>query len=240
MAQWVYFALVRLVWFGLVDIKSLSVFTLVRSGCDRDSCCFLLTKSSKHRTLWQFKVRGTNLERLSSSSLLRVSASSAWILSNTVPVGCKQASLPSHCQSVWLFVVSIICVFLPFHFFSTWRANAVGACTFGTDWKMRARSNHLFFSSKQKICVRWLFPLSVIRFMSDHVTVHIVTLWTVGFLNVTSSLVWSWGANAVTLEGKACVDRVFGQIQSFQNNHQGFVDSEAGICCLCGRTFQSN
>ena len=24
------------------------------------------------------------------------------------------------------------------------------------------------FSSKQNICVRWLFPLSVIRFMSDH------------------------------------------------------------------------
>ena len=47
----------------------------------------------------------------------------------------------------------------PISLLSTWRANAVGAWTFGTDWKMRGRSTSrlLFFPRKDLCEMRFMF-----------------------------------------------------------------------------------
>ena len=91
-----------------------------------------------------------HLERFNSSSLLRVSANSAWILSRTVPVGWKRVFcfysqsgfFSSHSSSGFAWWA----IFVQFHFCCTWRARAVGACTFGTDCKRRrGRSTNCFF-----------------------------------------------------------------------------------------------
>ena len=105
---------------------------------------------------------------------------------------------------------------------ATWRANAVGACTFGTDWKLEKGQPGeidkidffmwLFLKSKKGRLKKpwccgvqqqsWHYSVTVLfkPFLKRTVTVFIITLWTVGFLSETSSLVGSGGAKAVTLE----------------------------------------
>ena len=268
------------------------MFTLVRSGCDRDSCCLLQRKmwSSESVSLafiYSIAVMmSINLDRLSSSSLLLVSASSAWILSNTVPVGCTflfqsciskclltqfQLSLPPS-SSYWQSWASCFCLFanLPFHFClpdvpmllepellaltEKWERgqSAVYSSLLGKksfllsswDYNICVRCT---FQSSDKIHFRWVLQLQIqnadsgiivwqpnmpwlwraLPIWAVTLTVPIVTLWTVGFLSVTSSFVWSWGAKAVTLGEKKKHENMkttLGERQRFQMIHHDIAD----------------
>ena len=66
---------------------------------------------------------------------------------------------PHHITNHEHLACLVLFAHLPFHFCPhTWRANAVGAWTFGTDWKMRERSTVVYssFSLDIKINFRWV------------------------------------------------------------------------------------